>query len=206
MKTLSIIIFLSSIMIAQTIYEVTPGTKGNEIILTIENESGSTNAKNLQIRAIKSPEEIKFKSALVSIGEIEKENSKDIGLEFDVEREAKSGSRDTLVINISDENGSSWQKEIIVEYAKPDVYSLRQNYPNPFNPATKIEYQLPEEKRVVIKVYNAIGQEVTTLIDEVKPAGFYTEKFNASQYASGMYIYRMIAGDYVSIKKMMLIK
>ena len=147
--TLSLCYYVT-ILKSQTIYEVTPGTKGNEIILTIENESGSVNAKDLQVKPVKFPEVIKFKNALISLGEIEKKNSKDIGFEFDIDREAKSGSRDTLVINIADDNGGSWQKEIIVEYAKPDVYSLRQNYPNPFNPTTKIEYQLPEEKNILV--------------------------------------------------------
>lgn len=83
---------------------------------------------------------------------------------------------------------------------------LGQNNPNPFNPSTKISYTLRTEGRISLKIYNTLGQEVKILVDEIKPAGSYTAEFNAMELPSGIYIYRMQAGDYVSSKKMLLIK
>ncbi len=88
----------------------------------------------------------------------------------------------------------------------PDKFVIYQNYPNPFNPATKIRFGIPTASHVKIEIYNALGQKVTELVNEYKAAGYYLVNFNASKYASGIYIYRMVAGNYQEIKKMMLIK
>ncbi|MDP1676032.1 MAG: T9SS type A sorting domain-containing protein [Bacteroidota bacterium] len=88
----------------------------------------------------------------------------------------------------------------------PLVFSLEQNYPNPFNPTTTIMYSIPAESRVTLKIYNMLGQEVATLVNETMVAGRYTASFNASNLASGAYIYRIEAGSFVSNKKMILLK
>jgi len=98
----------------------------------------------------------------------------------------------------------------------PKSYNLSQNYPNPFNPSTVINYQLPQAGKVTIKIYDIIGNEVSTLVDGNKAAGSYSVTFsanggsasgeNAGSLSSGIYIYKMIAGGFVSSKKMMLIK
>jgi uncharacterized repeat protein (TIGR01451 family) len=88
----------------------------------------------------------------------------------------------------------------------PDNYSLAQNYPNPFNPSTTIMYSVPERSVVTIKIYNVLGEEITTLVNEEKERGWYEIKFNSNGLASGIYVCRMQAGNYVSIKKMMLLK
>jgi hypothetical protein len=85
-------------------------------------------------------------------------------------------------------------------------YQLYQNYPNPFNPVTTIKYSLKNEEKVTIKVYNAIGQEVKVLTNEIKPAGYYEVQLNASNLASGMYIYRMQTADYTLSRKMLILK
>lgn len=89
----------------------------------------------------------------------------------------------------------------------PTVFALYQNYPNPFNPATKIKYDLPKNTNVTIKIYDILGREVTTLVrNEFKQAGRYEVSWNANNYASGVYFYRIEAGSFVSAKKMVLIK
>ena len=88
----------------------------------------------------------------------------------------------------------------------PDNYNLLQNYPNPFNPTTTISFDLPQQSEVNLTVYNTLGQEVTTLINEVKHAGRHHIVFDASNLPSGVYIYRIKAGLYTGTKKMVLVK
>jgi hypothetical protein len=85
-------------------------------------------------------------------------------------------------------------------------FRLHQNYPNPFNPSTVINYQLPMNSCVTLKVYDAIGREVITLVNEVKETGYYTATFNASQLTSGIYFYQLRAGTFVETRKMMIVK
>jgi len=85
-------------------------------------------------------------------------------------------------------------------------YALAQNYPNPFNPVTTITYQLPKSGSVTLKIFDILGNEVKTLVNENKEMGRYTVQFDASSLASGMYVYQLRANDYTSTKKMMLLK
>jgi hypothetical protein len=93
-----------------------------------------------------------------------------------------------------------------IKGALPDKFELSQNYPNPFNPTTLIKYSLPKAGNVSLKVYNVLGKEVATLVNGYQTAGNYKVKFNARGLASGLYFYRLTAGDFVSVKKMMLLK
>ncbi len=88
----------------------------------------------------------------------------------------------------------------------PSTYEISQNYPNPFNPATKINYQLPQTGLVTLKIYDILGKEVATLVNEQKNQGRYSVNFDASRLASGVYIYQLRVKDYVGSKKMLLIK
>jgi hypothetical protein len=88
----------------------------------------------------------------------------------------------------------------------PTTMVLAQNYPNPFNPSTVIRYGIPLNSRVVIEVFNILGQRVTTLVDTDQGAGFYEVMFEGYRYASGVYIYRMRAGSFSESKKMMILR
>jgi len=109
---------------------------------------------------------------------------------------------------------SNFENENLLNH--PLEFDLLQNYPNPFNPSTTIKYQLPEMSFVVIKVFDILGREVTTLVNEEKPAGSYEVQFTANGlssgisarggYASGIYFYQLKAGDYNETKKMILLK
>ncbi len=99
-----------------------------------------------------------------------------------------------------------YSDEILVEYTAPLDYSLQQNYPNPFNPITTIKYQIPELSSVTLKVYDVLGSEVATLINEEKPSGSYEVDFDASTLPSGIYFYRLQTGSFVETKKMVLMK
>ncbi|HPN38547.1 MAG TPA: T9SS type A sorting domain-containing protein [Melioribacteraceae bacterium] len=96
--------------------------------------------------------------------------------------------------------------EINDEVSPVNSFSLEQNYPNPFNPSTTINYQIQNESLVTIKVYDILGKEVTTLVNENKAAGKYSVSFDAKNLSSGVYLYQIKAGSYISTKKMMLLR
>lgn len=110
---------------------------------------------------------------------------------------------------IADLPGNNTFEELIAQWnneAIPDVYSLRQNYPNPFNPMTVIGFNLPEDSRVKLTVYDISGRLVATVIDGYRQAGSHEVNFDGSRLASGMYIYRLTAGDWSANGKMVLLK
>jgi carboxypeptidase T len=107
----------------------------------------------------------------------------------------------------------SYSNEVEVDVNVPIKFSLEQNYPNPFNPVTTVRYSIPnvtlsgaEGSRVQFKIYDVLGNEVVTLVDEYKPAGTYEIEFNAAKYTSGIYFYQLQAGSLVETKKMILLK
>lgn len=88
----------------------------------------------------------------------------------------------------------------------PQTFELNNNYPNPFNPSTKISYSIPKQSRVTLKVYDLIGNEVSTLVSEEMAAGNYEFEFDASKLGSGVYLYKLQAGNFIETKKMILLK
>jgi hypothetical protein len=89
---------------------------------------------------------------------------------------------------------------------RPNEYELSQNYPNPFNPSTQIKYAIPQNGFVSLKVFDLLGREVCSLVNEYKEAGYYNTIFNGSNLSSGMYFYKLTCGNYTEVKKMILIK
>jgi hypothetical protein len=84
--------------------------------------------------------------------------------------------------------------------------SLLQNYPNPFNPITRINFTIVNDEHVSLKIFNSLAQEIATLVDEYKTAGNYSINFDAGNLTSGVYLYQIKAGNYTTVKKMMLVK
>jgi predicted lipoprotein with Yx(FWY)xxD motif len=102
--------------------------------------------------------------------------------------------------NLGVVTGISEESNIIMDFA------LLQNYPNPFNPSTKFKYSIPTSRFVTLKVYDVLGSEVATLVNEEKPAGNYMIQFNASQLSSGIYFYKLQTDSFIETKKMILMK
>ena len=92
------------------------------------------------------------------------------------------------------------------EHVKLERFKLNQNYPNPFNPSTTIEFDLPKSSEVSLKVYNILGEEVATLLSGSLLSGSHSVEWDASNLASGVYLYRLQAGDYVETRKMVVMK
>jgi hypothetical protein len=121
---------------------------------------------------------------------------------------------DAFTVTATDQDGNTSnfaRLNIISDVEKendniPTEFSLHQNYPNPFNPSTTIMFSIPQEELVTLKIYNSLGEEVATLANEYKPAGNYSVSFDAGKLTSGVYLYKITAGSYSQIRKMMLVK
>lgn len=121
-----------------------------------------------------------------------------------------TGTDTMRILNIKIDRGAPLDTTLTgvsgTENTLPVQYSLSQNYPNPFNPTTTIKFALPKASDVSLIVYDILGRKVVELVNGNLPAGYHTVMFNASNYASGVYFYRLHAGGFVSVKKLMLLK
>jgi len=207
-------VFLSipPVLPGQTVHPVTPDTKGNRIELSVANTSTNAPAENLTVRIGKSSPHVAFSSAMQSIRFIQPGKEGAALFTFDVNRDAPVSKKDTLEFIVSDKSGFAWTKSVIVQYSGPTTFGLDQNFPNPFNPSTTIYFQLPKDSRVSLKVYDLLGREVTTLVNEDRAAGYHDARFNAGTVASGVYFYRMEAKPrdggqgFQQTRKMMVVK
>ena len=110
------------------------------------------------------------------------------------------------LIQVNNDNSSSILNTIKVNALIPQEYFLSQNYPNPFNPSTKINYRIPVQGHVMLKIYDVLGNEVSVLVNEDKPAGNYEVTFDLTDLPSGIYFYELTAGNFIQTKKMILIR
>ena len=142
-----------------------------------------------------------------------------VGVKFRTLREIKDVSTVTFSIRdieAIDQTGESihlatldasiGQQTELSDVPVPKEFSLQQNYPNPFNPTTTISFTLPFDSRVILKIYNELGEEVATLGENTYSAGIHTIDWDASGYSSGLYFYRLEAGDFAETKKLLLLK
>jgi hypothetical protein len=128
-----------------------------------------------------------------------------------MDKSVASGNYTYRLRQIDFDGKSNYSQEIGVNVNVPKVYSLGQNYPNPFNPSTKIDFNLAADSKVTLRVYNVLGQEVTTLLSGNMTAGTHNVTFDASRLSSGVYLYKIEAkgvdgSNFTSIKKMILTK
>ena len=146
------------------------------------------------------------------------------GINWTVYNTSNSGLLDNYISSIAiDGNGNKWigtiqgglavfnETGIVTKVQKltnniPGTFVLSQNYPNPFNPTTTINYSLPKAGNVTIMIYDILGREIRTLVNEEKTAGNYTVQFNGSNLSSGIYFYRMQSGSFSQTKKLILLK
>jgi hypothetical protein len=215
MHTLRILMFLSILTATtgsgQQVHSLLPDTKGNRIELTVANQA-SLLARNVEVRAVRRPLHVTFSSMDQILDSIAPGQEQAAVFSFDIARSAPANKRDTLEFRITEMGGAVWTKSIIVQYAGPTTFALDQNFPNPFNPTTKIQYQLPIDSKVTLKVYDVLGREVTTLLNDIRPAGYHDAQWDAGNVASGVYFYRMEAealtggSGFQQIKKLLVVK
>lgn len=117
-----------------------------------------------------------------------------------------SGKYNYRLRQVDFDGTTSYSDEIEIEVIAPVEFALEQNYPNPFNPVTTIKYSLASDEIVELSIYNLLGQKVATLVNQFQEAGYYELQFDATRFASGVYFYRIDAGNFNSIKKMILLK
>jgi hypothetical protein len=216
MRYITVLLLCINLAIAQDItssYEIPFASKGNIIELSVANSS-TLIAEGVKVEVTNVPQGIKFIEKTIALPTLKAKEEQTASFSFSVEKTAQINKEQTLSFRITDKTGQEWTKEIKVKIIPPTTYELFQNYPNPFNPTTTIEYQLPgagTRFNVSLKVYDVIGREVANLVNEPQEPGYYQKTFNASLYASGIYIYQLIATDehnnkHIFKKKMMLMK
>jgi len=210
-KIIIAVMLFTTLTFAQQTYELTPGVKGNQIVMQLSNISQTQSAENVEVKLIKQPENLTFSKTESMIKDINKSEEKEAAFEFDVRYDSKISKADTVEFLITDNKSINLTKQFIFTYTQPKEFRLEQNYPNPFNPTTKIRYTVPlnvkrERSNVILKVYDILGNEVAILVNEEKEPGYYEIDFNASNISSGVYIYRLTADKFTSTKKMMVLR
>jgi hypothetical protein len=123
-----------------------------------------------------------------------------------VDNSVVSGKYSYRLKQIDNDGTYEYFDVISVDVDIPDNFYLAQNYPNPFNPTTTIKYMISNDEKVSLKIYDLLGKEVASLVNEYQKAGTYSVEFNGDNLASGVYIYRLVTGGYVSVNRMSLIK
>ena len=155
-----------------------------------------------------------FYSLKDSLSDIEPNGYRSVGIAY-IPTSVTTDSVSTLTLTYSD--GAAVKQTVITLKAQsiissvlrsvlPGTFQLAQNFPNPFNPSTMISYQLPAASHIALKVFDMLGNEVATLVNETKEAGSYSATFDGSKLSSGIYFYTLQAGNFTATKKLSLIK
>ena len=205
MKILLSLLLLVAMASAQ--HKVPFASKNNTIELSVTN-TATIDAANVTVEVKDVPQWLSFTNPKAQISNLQSNESSTADFTFSVDKLAPVGKEQKLQFIISSPTGEKWTKEIAIQVSPPEKFELFQNYPNPFNPSTTIEYVLPKAGNVSLKIYDAIGKEVTTLFEGVKDAGFHQHVWNASTVATGMYIYQLSfknqKGEFEFYRKKML--
>ncbi len=199
------IISLSTVLILYTgtskeIYKVSFSSTGNIIELTVENAS-SLMANDIQVKPVNLPTWIRMNVTEITFDHVKPGSAKTANFTFSVDKTAPINSEQTLRFTVTSQAKEEWTKEISISVAPPEKFELFQNYPNPFNPTTTFDYILPNESKVTLVIYDVLGKEIATLVDEVQGAGYHERTWNAANIASGVYFFRASYVDRQGIKQ-----
>ena len=196
-------------------WQVPPNTFKNLITLEVTNHVGrSVDGFSAVIDSV--PSWITVNQTTWASDNLPPDSTGMVNIVFDVGF-VQSGQKAILVVRILSQGNEIARKTISLQASVPEHYELFQNYPNPFNPTTRIRFALPQTSRVELTIFDMLGRRVKTLIDEERPAGFFTEDWNGTSGAgtaisSGVYYYVIRAAavngrdSYSSVRKMMVLK
>lgn len=203
-------LLLPAVAVGQEVYQIPFASSGNVIELTIGNTS-SIPQSSVTVGAATLPAWLALEPPSSAVGELAGRSEKTARFTFAVDKTAPVNTDHVLMFTVNGERGQSWSKTVAFRIAPPETFELFQNYPNPFNPTTTIAYQLPSAARVRIAIYDLLGREVATVADADRPAGYHQETWDASETASGLYMYRITARseegkEWVETKAMMVLR
>ena len=198
---------------AQTVYEIPFASTKNRVELTVENGSANSMGE-IVVKVEDVPSWITVEPEQQSLVNPKGTGGGTVHFTFSVNRSAPVRQQSDLSFAISSQYGGRWTKKIHIAVAAPDRFELLQNFPNPFNPITTIEYVVPRESYVSLKLYNLLGEEVATLVQSRLAAGGWKATWDAVGSPSGVYFYLLQAhpidggqaGGFTQIRKLMVMK
>jgi hypothetical protein len=212
MKILNCLLFiiLTSITVAQTTYELQPGSKKNLFEMSISNNTSNL-MQSVKIFVQNKPEWVNFAKNEMVLDKINKLEKQTIQFYFDVLGDAPIGEESKITFRITNGNGGGFTKVYNILITAPTFFEVQQNYPNPFNPNTTIQYSIPQSAFVSIKVFNVLGEIVKNLVNKDEKTGVHEVIFNADNLSSGFYFYLVEAKGvdgtkYFDAKKMVVLK
>ena len=197
---------LGNVIVPVELTSFTAAAEGNSVVLNWKTAT-ETNNKGFEVERQVSSKQKSVSSQWEKIGFVGGYGTTTDPRSYSfTDQNLSSGNYEYRLKQIDFDGSYEYSNIVEVEVNAPLQFALSQNYPNPFNPSTQIEYTIPEDGYVSLKVYNALGQEVANLVNGIQKAGSHDVTFNASSVSSGVYYYRIESGENVSVKKMMVIK
>lgn len=210
MKTFFILILTISIVtFAQ--HSVPFASQNNTIELSVANTS-AISTSNVVVTVTSAPSWLRIENRKMNIDNLRAKEMQAATFQFSVDKSAPVNKPADVTFTISNAQGETWSKTLSLQVSPPEKFEVFQNYPNPFNPSTTISYLLPVASMVSVKIYDMLGREVATLVNNgLEEPGYHQWIWNASYVASGVYIYQVFVKTYdnkkeVVRKKMLLVK
>ncbi len=186
--------------ISGQVYQLPFASSGNTIELAVAN-TAMIPISAVKVEVMNLPSWLKFAATEQRIALIKSQQEQPATFTFSVDKTAPVKKSQILKFIISAPTGETWTKEITVAVAAPEKFEAYHNYPNPFNPTTTISYQLTANSQVSLKIFNLLGQEVASVVDGDRLAGYHQEVWDATRCASGVYVYQLIATDEHGVKQ-----
>jgi hypothetical protein len=195
---------------AQSVYEVVPGSKNNQVELSLSNNT-KNNFQSVIVTVQEAPDWVEFSNNEISFDGIISSEKRAAQFYFKISDNAPIGEEAAIKFRISDNSNRSWYKVYNLKVTPPKVFEVYQNYPNPFNPSTTIKYSIPQDAIVAINVFNVLGEEVSLLVNKEMKTGIHEVVFDATNLSSGFYFYLVEAKGadgtkYFDAKKMIVLK